>query len=158
MGKGLTSLNFQYLTNYNNIQQVCPNGYLSENGNTTNIKEFNINLPTTSEETEYVSYTQYPFSYRGIENIFGDTFIGLEGIAAKPLTHTIGEDKYHTAYITNNSEYYSDTLENKEIVGSIYATKQGVIKEFDLKDTANIFPISIDSTSFTTYKCDPVWA
>ena len=158
MGSGLTQISYSYLTIYNNSQQVCPNGYLSENGNITNIKEFNINLPTTSEETEYVSYTQYPFSYRGIENLFGDTYIGLEGIAANPLTHTIGEDKYHTVYITNNPEYYSNTLENKEIAGSIYATKQGVIKEFDLKDTANIFPISIDSTPYTTYKCDPVWA
>lgn len=158
VGGGFTSLPYSYITIYNNLQQICPNGYLSENGNTTNIKEFNINLPTTSEETEYKSYTQYPFSYRGIENVFGDTYIGLEGIIVKSLTHTIGEDKYHTAYITNNPEYYSNTLENKEIAGSIYATNVGLIKEFDLKNTANIFPISVNNISYTTYKCDSVWA
>lgn len=160
MGEGLTNLSSQYLNIYNNSLQICPNGYLSENGNITNIKEFNINLPTTSEETEHVSYVQYPFSYRGIENLFGDTYIGLEGIVVKSLTHTIGEDKYHTAYITNNPKYYSNTLENKEIVGSIYAIQQGVINEFDLKDTANIFPISIIKkyVGYTVYKCDPVWA
>ena len=158
MGEGFTSLPYLYITIYNNIHQLCPNGYLSENGNITNIKEFNIELPTTSEETEYKSYTQYPFSYRGIENVFGDTYIGLEGIIAKSFTHTIGEDKYHTVYTTNNPEYYSNTLENKEIAGSIYATNVGLIKEFDLKNTANIFPISVDNISYTTYKCDAVWA
>lgn len=159
MGNGITSLNSTYLTVYNNLEQICPNGYLMQNGNTTNIIQFDVDLPKSSEEDTYVSYKVYPFSYRGIENLFGNTYIGLEGIIIKPLTYIQGEDKYHTVYATNNPDYYSNTLDNKEIIGQIIGTKQGLIEEFDLGNTANILPIKIaTNSSYTMYKCDSVWA
>lgn len=89
--------------------------------------------------------------YRGIENIFGDIWTNLEGVIIRYDNHASGT---HDIYSTTNPEYFQDSAtDNMELIGTETAN-EGYVKEFDLRDKANIIPSICTGASGTTYKCD----
>ena len=99
LDRGTTTLGtLQHWGYYNNYNHLVPCGFLNEYGNNTNIKLFSIQTPTSSEDNVYTTYNLKSFSYRGIENIYGECYLRLEGIIVDSKQGTTKKEVFITNY------------------------------------------------------------
>lgn len=117
---------------------------------TTGECNITISLKSANKHIEFTT-TLYVCRYRGFDMYFGDHFTNLEGVVIAYNTDT----KNSTVYTTTDPAEYTDTIGNKRMAGIECAT-QSYIKEFDLRETAEIIPASVQSSS-SLYKCDYHW-
>ena len=152
MGQGVTNVyNVLY---YNNRYPITPCGYTMSLGNKSGIKALVVPqfsyTGTDNSTSIQEAQTIYVPRWRGLENIFGDTFNVLDGIIIySPTNYNIG------VYITNNPSSYSDDIEsiNKMILAGYIASSSGYIKDFYLGKEAHILP-SILERNTDKGKCD----
>ena len=152
MGQGVTNVyNVLY---YNDRCPITPCGYTMSLGNKSGIKALVVPqfsyTGTDNSTSIQEAQTIYVPRWRGLENIFGDTFNVLDGIIIySPTNYNIG------VYITNNPSSYSDDIEsiNKMILAGYIASSSGYIKDFYLGKEAHILP-SILEGSINKGKCD----
>lgn len=132
---------------YNKENPLTPNGYTNEFGNRTNIKVLQIGRSS-------INIFEVP-RWHGIENPFGDIYNNVDGIIIDLYSIDNYTEVYDKAYITDNPLFYSDSDYSKMKLISIFPYDAGLIKEFDLKNTAEIIPRQIDMDGdYQTYKCD----
>ena len=149
LGNGLTNLNHQSWAYYNGRVSLSINGYFNKYGNTTYNSTIDLYIPETENNTSYILQSMQYIKYRGIENIFGDTFLNVDGVVI------VTENNSSLVYITNDSNNYVDDLSSQSIMS--LAGKQiqlnGYIKELQLNNCGDIIPSSAGGNA-TTYKCD----
>lgn len=149
MGAGVT--NVTNWSSFNSNMPIVPNGYTNDLGNSTNIKLI------TSDSLQ-PSSSVYAVRWRGIENPFGDTFTGLDGLLIDARTSTHSDGMIHV-YTTTDSSKYGDTddaLSNMTYIGNL-SESSGYIKEWGLGDTAEIIPNEVGGST-SQYKCDFMWS
>lgn len=151
LGSGVTVLNsYNHWNYYNKSYAITPNGYSLEVGS-TGIKSIVIKTPTESGGDPTQVYNIDIPLWRGIENLFGDIYINLDGIIIQ------GDAKGNPkkVYITNNPSDYGDDEEakSKMRLAGYQIHQDGYIKCFDLGNEANIIPNAVGAST-STYKCD----
>ena len=156
LGDGITTINGTYLSFYNSISPLTPNGYTNEFGNGTNIKAMTIVMPTVSGGEPTSSTTQYVPRWHGIENPFGDIWNNVDGIIINSSSIVENGKKYSEVYATEDPLLYSDSDYSKMRVVGIELNESGYIKEWDLGNTAEIIP-RLNGGNTTQYKCDYYW-
>lgn len=156
LGKGVTTVNINYWTFYNNSYPLTPNGYTNEFGNGTNIKAMTMVMPIVNNGEPSSSITQYVPRWHGIENPFGDIWNTVDGIIINPSSTVENDKQYNEVYATDNPLLYSDSDYSKMKIVGIEFNKTNFIKEWDLGNTAEIIPRLIGGNA-TQYKCDYHW-
>ena len=143
LGSGLTTLDFQKWSSYNDNNPITPCGYTNEFGNFSGVKTTYIKLDPDSMDTAI-----YPNRWRGFENPFGDIYTNLDGIVLqRDVAHTDSN-----VYTTSDSSKFGDDTSVMTIVGSEVKSK-GIIARFDLGETGEIIP-EATANSALKYKCD----
>lgn len=112
-----------------------------------NIKIYNVN--TNSYTLQQNIQTLKMPRWRGFDNPFGDIWTNLDGV----VIQRTAANEISRVYTTTNKEEFTDVIGGKTIVGYEVA-QDGYIKEFDLRETAEIIPSSCAGASPTTYICD----
>lgn len=153
LGQGVTNVLIKYYNFYNLQHTLTPNGYTNEFGNGTNIKAMTIVVPTISGGPPTYSITQYVPRWHGIENPFGDTWTALDGVIINAFSIIENGKDYHKIYITDDPLLYSDSDYNKMERVYIQLNQSGVIKEWNLGNTAEIMPRLFGGKT-SQYKCD----
>ena len=151
LGSGVTTIDQNHWTYYNEDCPLVPCGYGNSLGNRTGIKDLTIITPITSGGDPSQSYTFQVPRWRGFDNPFGDTWTNLDGIIVKGDTSGLPKNVYAT---TDSNKYGDDetALEAMKLIGNEISS-DGFIKEFNLGDAAHIIPISVGGDT-TKYKCD----
>lgn len=157
MGPGVTTLNYNYWTYYNNNYPITPNGYTYNrvssisNKDNTGIAQAQVITPTESGGDPTQIYNIGVPLWRGIENPFGDIYHNLDGIIIQGDT----EGNPKKVYITDNPDNYGDDEEakSKMRISGYQLHTDGYIKYFDLGEEANIIPSTVGAST-STYKCD----
>ena len=151
LGSGVTTIDQNHWTYYNEDYPLVPCGYGNSLGNRTGIKDLTIITPITSGGDPSQSYTFQVPRWRGFDNPFGDTWTNLDGIIVKGDTSGLPKNVYAT---TDSNKYGDDetALEAMKLIGNEISS-DGFIKEFNLGDAAHIIPISVGGDT-TKYKCD----
>ena len=152
MNSGVTTVNYNYWTYYNNNYPLTPNGYTYlDFYSNTGVKPAQIITPTVSGGDPTQIYNFSIPIWRGIENPFGDIYINLDGV----IIQGDEEGNPKKVYITDNSNDYGDDeiAKSKMRIAGYWIHQNGFIKEFDLGEEANIIP-AIVGASFATHKCD----
>lgn len=151
LGVGMTRWNFYDITGYNDGYPVTPSGYSNILGNFSGevdliIPSFDyMNGDNIIHREEQVCKVN---RYRGFENIFGDVETVLEGIYVdKTDEQFYQESGFYPIYSTTDKNLFSvvDNASYKLIGNNI--CRNGRIKEFDLRDSAEIIPSAILSSS-----------
>lgn len=156
LGNGVTTVNKNYWSFYNDYNPLTPNGYTNEFGNGTNIKAMTMVMPTVSGGEPASSTTQYVPRWHGIENPFGNIWNNVDGIIINSSSIVENNKKYSEVYATDDPSLYSDSnYKSMRIVG-IELNEGGYVKEWDLGDTAEIIP-RLNGGNITQYKCDYHW-
>ena len=155
LGNGITTINYNNWGYYNNYYPLNINGYTNDLGNNTNIKQLQIKTPHQEGGLADTLYTFYVPKWHGIENLFGDIYINVDGIIIVPNSITQEGIYYNEIYVTDNTSFYNDsTISNMYRAGiEINNIQESYTKEFNLGKTAEIIPIKNQSNS-TQYKCD----
>ena len=156
LGEGVTTVNSNYWSFYNNNNSLTPNGYTNEFGNGTNIKAMTMVMPTVSGGEPTSSTTQYVPRWHGIENPFGDIWNNVDGIIINSSSIVENGKKYSEVYATEDPLLYSDSDYSKMRVVGIELNESGYVKEWDLGNTAEIIP-RLNGGNTTQYKCDYHW-
>lgn len=147
MGDGVTTLNDTNWSDYNAYYPITPCGYNYEIGNDTGLK----NLTLVGYNSDAGTTVSVP-RWRGFNNPFGDIWINLEGTYIVQLATG---DSYKQVYMTDNPEYFDETLVGKQFRG-LELRANGYIGNFDYRNTAEIIPF--DNTGFSITKmCDYYW-
>lgn len=141
MGSGVTTVLDENWNSYNGYYPLTPCGYNYEIGNNTGLK----NLTLVGMSNTVVSVPRW----RGFNNTFGDIWTNLDG--SYIVQNAVG-DTYKQVFMTNNPEYFDETLLGKNFRG-LEIRSEGYIKNFDYRNTAEIIPLEIGG-SLTTYMCD----
>ena len=158
LGSGLTTVNYTEQVKYNSSNPYTPCGFTNEIGNFTGEKSLVIpsfEYDNNGETVTVSSRTVKVNRYRGIENIFGDTWTNLDGVIAQGVLDENGEYTYKNVYTTSDPAYYGDTttqLDNMRIAGRNTFT-EGYVKRFDLGSTAEPIANAVGGSA-TTFKCD----
>lgn len=135
---------------YNATYPLTPCGYCNKFGNFTGVKDLVIPECTTQDGTNTVATHTFKVPrWRGFDNPFGDIWTNLDGV----VIQRTAENEISSVYTTTNKEEFTDVIGNKTIAGYEVA-QDGYIKEFDLRETAEIIPSSCTEASTTTYMCD----
>ena len=153
MGTGIT--NMVNWSDYNSYCSIIPCGYGNKIGNGTGlvnvlIPQFTYTNTDGGTSTQAAQTLKMP-RWRGIDVLFGDVYINLDGIIIQE--DTAGNPK--KVYITNNPDNYGDTTTflQKMILAGYEIHADGYIKEFHLGNEAHIFPSQVGGDS-TKGKCD----
>ena len=153
MGTGIT--NMVNWPDYNSYCSIIPCGYGNKIGNGTGlvnvlIPQFTYTNTDGGTSTQAAQTLKMP-RWRGIDVLFGDVYINLDGIIIQG--DTAGNPK--KVYITNNPDNYGDTTTflQKMILAGYEIHADGNIKEFHLGNEAHIFPSQVGGDS-TKGKCD----
>ena len=87
--------------------------------------------------------------WHGIENLFGDVYINVDGIIIVPNSITQEGIYYNEIYVTDNTSFYNDsTISNMYRAGiEINNIQESYIKEINLGKTAEIIPIKNQNNS-----------
>lgn len=149
---------------YNGHYPITPCGATNSLGNFSGEVAVNIpSFPYREGEIEITvpAQTLYANRYRGIENPFGDTWTNLDGIIIDANCGDSGRgDNLNIVYTTTDPNAFGETLTDAyHIAGHELHTTDGNIVEFDLQETGEIIPSSVDYSegSFNKYKCDYHW-
>lgn len=135
---------------YNETYPITPCGYCNDIGNFTGIKDLVIPECTATNKTDTVATKIFKVPrWRGFDNPFGDIWTNLDGVVIRRTA----ANKISSVYTTTNKEEFTDVIGSKTIAGYEVA-QDGYIKEFDLRETAEIIPYSCTGASVTTYICD----
>ena len=155
MGSGVTTLNYNYWTYYNNNYPLTPNGYIYNTTSSTGVIQAQIITPTVSGGEPTQTYNVGIPIWRGIENPFGDIYTNLDGV----IIQGDEEGNPKKVYVTDNPINYGDDeiAKSKMRIAGYQIHQNGWIKEFDLGEEANIIPNAVGG-SFSTYKCDYQYA
>ena len=114
---------------------------------------------STTTELSYPADTEYPFKWRGYENLFGDVSLNLDGIVIDASNESGGS--YNTVYATRDpdkycksdgSEHDRTSMKTMDQVGK-ELHQAGYSTQMDLGSEGNIFPIDIKGST-TTGLCD----
>lgn len=152
MGNGVTNINYNYWTYYNNNCPLTPNGYTYlDFYSNTGVKSAQIITPIVSDGDPTQTYNLSIPIWRGIENPFGDIYTCLDGI----IIQGDEEGNPKIVYVTDNPNDYGDDeiAKSKMRIAGYQIHQDGCIKEFDLGEEANIIPNTIGESIYT-YKCD----
>lgn len=150
LGDGVTTINNSFQIYYNSNHPLTPCGYGNDLGNRTGLKEMVVVTPITSGGEPTQTYTFQMPRWRGFDNLFGDSFINLDGILIRT------NSQLNTFYIITNPENYTDVSYDIEPkVDRVYnlSLNNGYIKEWILGESGDIIPKSIGGDA-TQYKCD----
>lgn len=133
---------------YNSQYPITPCGYTNEFGNFSGVKQILIPLTETDDLTIYETTLQAN-RWRGFENPFGDITTFLDGI----ILDNGSANQGRKVYTTSDSSKFGDDISVMNIIGT-FVGEGGTIKEFDLGETGEIIPQSVDDTiSYSSYKC-----
>jgi hypothetical protein len=104
-------------------------------GNFTGVPTFEVATYTVSGKT-YDGYTTHTTRYRGLEGIFGDIGLILEGIMIE------GSASKSDYYVWDNIDECTDTIDsNAKLIASVAnSAESGFVKTFLLGDKAEIIP------------------
>lgn len=152
LGKGVAYWNNSMTSwaGYNDLNPLTPCGYCNDIGNFTGIKDLVIPKCTATNGTSTVdTYTFKVPRWRGFDNPFGDISTNLDGV----VIQRTAENEISSVYTTTDKAEFTDVIGEKTIVGYEVA-QDGYIKEFDLRETAEIIPSSCHYSSSTNYMCD----
>lgn len=128
LGVGFTNLLDTKWSEYNNSKPIIPCGYGNSLGNRSGIKD--IVIPATEN---YSSDTLKSTRWRGFDNIYGDSWLILDGI------YVLVQEQYATIFTCTDPELIDEisSYEEQETISSA----NGYIQDFKLGTEANIFPI-----------------
>lgn len=144
MGDGVTTLNGTNWNDYNTYYPITPCGYNYEIGNGTGLK----NLTLVGYNSNAGITVPVP-RWRGFNNTFGDIWTNIEGSYIVQLNTG---DSYSQVYMTDNPEYFDETLVGKQFRG-LELREDRYIRNFDYRNTAEIIPIE-HGANHITYMCD----
>ena len=157
LGNGMSTWNSTHWSNYNGYYPITPCGHTNSLGNFSG--EVALVVPAWSYESggETVNVpetTYYANRYRGIENPFGDVWTNLDGIIIDANCGESGRgDNLNIVYTSRDSAHFGDTITDYYHVAGHEIHTDGYIGEFDLQETGEIIPSSVDGGS-TSKKCD----
>lgn len=135
---------------YNATYPLTPCGYCNEFGNFTGVKDLVIPKCTAQDGTSTVATHTFKVPrWRGFDNPFGDIWTNLDGV----VIQRTAANEISSVYTTTDKAEFTDVIGNKTIAGYEVA-QDGYIKEFDLRETAEIIPSSCTGASITAYMCD----
>ena len=152
LGEGVAYWNNSMISwlGYNDLNPLTPCGYCNDIGNFTGIKDLVIPECTATNGTSKVdTHTFKVPRWRGFDNPFGDISTDLDGV----VIQRTAENEISSVYTTTDKAEFTDAIGNKTIAGYEVA-EDGYIKEFDLRETAEIIPSSCRALSSTNYMCD----
>ena len=133
---------------YSSSSPITPCGYTNEFGNFSGVKQILIPQTETDDLTIYETTLQAN-RWRGFENPFGDIVTFLDGI----ILDNGSANQGRKVYTTSDSSKFGDDISVMNIIGT-FVGESGTIKEFDLGETGEIIPQSVDDTiSYSSYKC-----
>lgn len=157
LGNGMSTWNTNKLSNYNGNYPITPCGATNALGNFSG--EVAIVVPAWSYEdgratVDIPESTYYANRYRGIENPFGDILTNLDGIIIDTNCGSSGRgDNLDIVYTTTDPNAFGDTLTDAYHIAGHALHQNGYIGEFDLGETGEIIPSSVDGGA-TSRKCD----
>lgn len=157
LGNGMSTWNSTHWSNYNGYYPITPCGHTNSLGNFSG--EVALVVPAWSYESggETVNVpetTYYANRYRGIENPFGDVWTNLDGIIIDANCGETGRgDNLNIVYTSRDSAHFGDTITDYYNVAGHEIHTDGYIGEFDLQETGEIIPSSVDGGA-TSKKCD----
>lgn len=143
--------------NYNGYYPITPCGATNALGNFSG--EIAVNIPSFTymdgeTEVTVAAQTLYANRYRSIENPFGDVWTNLDGIIIDANCGESGRgDNLNIVYTSRDSAHFGDTITDYYKVAGHELHQDGYIGEFDLQETGEIIPSSVDGGS-TSKKCD----
>lgn len=133
---------------YSGNSPITPCGYTNEFGNFSGVKQILIPRTETDDSTIYETTLQAN-RWRGFENPFGDIVTFLDGI----ILDNGSANQGRKVYTTSDSSKFGDDISVMNTIGT-FVGESGTIKEFDLGETGEIIPQSVDGTiSYNSYKC-----
>lgn len=142
---------------YNDYYPITPCGATNALGNFSG--EVAVNIPAFTykdgeTEVTVAAQTLYANRYRGIENPFGDVWTNLDGIIIDADCGDSGRgDNLNIVYTTTDPNAFGETLTDAYHIAGYELHQDGYIGEFDLGETGEIIPSSVDGGS-TSKKCD----
>lgn len=145
LGKGVTNITVvSDWEAFNQKYPITPNGYTDSLGNHSG--EVRLEGDSITAANDICANR-----YRGIENPFGDVWTNLDGIGITRMTDTSGNPAA-AVYIAKSPSNYGDTLDslkNMEFKGyyPITGSSAKYIRDFNLGDTADIFPSTLMPTN-----------
>ena len=143
--------------NYNGYYPITPCGATNALGNFSG--EVAVNIPSFTymdgeTEVTVAAQTLYANRYRGIENPFGDVWTNLDGIIIDANCGDSGRgDNLNIVYTTTDPTAFGETLTDAYHIAGHELHQDGYIGEFDLGETGEIIPSSVDGGA-TSRKCD----
>lgn len=155
LGNGISTMG--HWGTYNGYYPITPCGATNALGNFSG--EVAVNIPAFTYmdgETEVTvdAQTLYANRYRGIENPFGDVWTNLDGIIIDADCGDTGRgDNLNIVYTTTDPDAFGKTLTDAYHIAGHELHQDGYIGEFDLGETGEIIPSSVDGGS-TSKKCD----
>lgn len=142
------SWNYDTWYKYSGKSPITPCGYTNEFGNFSGVKQILIPRTETDDSTIYETTLQAN-RWRGFENPFGDIVTFLDGI----ILDNGSANQGRKVYTTSDSSKFGDDISVMNTIGT-FVGESGTIKEFDLGETGEIIPQSVDDTiSYHSYKC-----
>lgn len=157
LGNGISTWNVTYWSRYNVYYPITPCGSTNALGNFSG--EVAIVVPTWSYEdggatVDVPESTYYANRYRGIENPFGDVWTNLDGVIIDANCGDSGRgDNLNIVYTTTDPNAFGETLTDAYHIAGHELHQDGYIGEFDLGETGEIIPSSVDGGT-TSRKCD----
>ena len=158
LGNGISTMG--NWANYNGYYPITPCGATNALGNFSG--EVAVNIPAFTymdgeTEVTVAAQTLYANRYRGIENPFGDAWTNLDGIIIDANCGDSGRgDNLNIVYTTTDPNAFGETLTDAYHIAGHELHQDGYIGEFDLGETGEIIPSSVDGGS-TSKKCDYHW-
>lgn len=155
LGNGISTMG--NWANYNGYYPITPCGATNALGNFSG--EVAVNIPSFTymdgeTEVTVAAQTLYANRYRGIENPFGDVWTNLDGIIIDANCGDTGRgDNLNIVYTTTDPNAFGETLTDAYHIAGHELHQDGYIGEFDLGETGEIIPSSVDGGS-TSRKCD----
>lgn len=153
LGEGVSLVNEEYWTFYNDNNPLTPNGYTNKFGNGTNIEEMTVVMPTVKDGEPDEEITQYVPRWHGIENPFGDIWNVVDGVTSNPTSVELNGIKYSEIYATDDPSVYSDSDYSKMRLVGMAICGNGYTREWALGNTAEIIP-RMSGGNATQFKCD----
>ncbi len=120
--------------------------------------ECNITIYSSNSNSQLITVADKTFSvprWRGFDNPFGDIYTNLDGIIidADADNHL---NNMNYIYTCDDPDKFSDSITSDYVKSGENIHQDGYIKNFDLGDSGNIFPIKVGGNT-TNYICDYQW-
>ena len=154
LGNGISEWNSTQWDKYNNRCPITPNGYSDILGNFSG--EINLVIPAFDYDNNgtIVNVPEKIYKvnrYRGFENPFGDIWTNLEGIIID--ANSSNRNNLDYVYTTKDKSKFGESINDDFKLIGFKIHSDGYVKEFDLRETAEIIASSIGGSA-TRGKCD----